>query len=176
MPRNNTTTTYVVGDVRDRLDDRLDELADRAVHDSEAAVAEEASTVEQRLVGVQWLVDEFGAEAEVTIGGLNTGEYGQLTDRVSDAQAAKVGGSESTTGASRIFFVAFGLVDAPFVDADTDFEATVREVRELPPQTTQWLEHVIDEATVPSDPGNSFSERVQARSRSGNATESPEQH
>jgi len=177
MPR--TTHTYAVGDERDRVDVRLDELADQVARAGAGSGAyddavEEASTLEEHLVALEWLVDEYGADAEVTIGGLTTGEYAEATDRVVDAQSTQVGGPDSSTGVGRVFFVASGLVDAPFLDA-TDIESKADVVSGLPPQVTTWLEAEIDEATLPADPGNSFAERVQARSTSETNSEPPEQ-
>lgn len=177
MPRD--TTTYVAGEERERIDARLDTLADTAAqHDADsdayAEAVEEASRLEQHLVALQWLVDEHGADAEVTVGGLTTGEYAQAQDRVADDQASRVGGG-STEGASRVYFVASGLVAAPFIDAENPLDKRVTAVSNLPPQVTTWLEHAIDEATVPADPGNSFKERVRARSQNANDSDSPAQ-
>lgn len=184
MPR--TTTRYDLREEAARLDARLDDFADEAADaDPDSAAyreaAEEATLVEQQLVGVRWAVDPPDDENRepyeaVVLGGLSTGEYARVTDRLDAARQERVGygpDGGSMEGAGRVFFAAAGLVEAPFLDADADFEATARAVNDLPPQFTRWLEARVDDLTTPeTDVGNGFEERVAAR-RSDPARNSP---
>jgi len=162
------THTIRLGDARDRLDARLDDLAAQ-VEDPDAPpreVLEEAQAIEsQRLPGVMWGIEEYGADAEVTIGELSHGEMAEVTDRVSGAQAEQIGGADGVSGAATTFFVAAGLVDAPFIrDRCPDIETAAPTVADdLHPQFVAWLESEIDDVTS-VDPGNvtPFAERVTA--------------
>lgn len=164
MPRN--TTTLQLGDALDDLNNRLDELAERTVdetrdtaddqrEDIEATMQHAGGTVERYRDGVSWAVDEYGADATVTIGGLTTGEYGRVEDRAADASREKGGGS--TEGIVRVFQIAAGLEDAPFVDAGAGFEERAAAVRELPPQLAEWLQSKVNEQGSLGGNGKSFS-------------------
>jgi len=161
-----TTATYTLGDEQDQLDARLDDLADRAADGED--VIEEAQEAESHLAGVLWGIQEYGADAEVTVGGLTTGEMAEVRDRTAAArnEAAQFGGHGQVDGAASTFFVAAGVLDAPFVDGDASVDALTSVVAsELHPQFTQWLEAKVDEETS-VDAGNvtPFAERVAARS------------
>lgn len=182
MPRN--TTTITLADELDRLDARLDALAaevgelesdldtvieEMATGDAAGygdAVEEAIRIQESFLPGVNYLVEEYGDEATVTVGGLTAGDRGRVQDRTAAAKAQRVGwsaggGGGSTAGLWSIFYVAAGVVDAPFVDGDGGFEAHVRAVREQPPQVVDWLENRVDARTgLEYDLGNSFADRV----------------
>lgn len=184
MPR--TTRTYDLQDEADRLDDELDALAEEAADaDPESAAREEAAAeamlVEQQFVGVRWALDPPADETrepyeEVTLGALTTGEYARVTDRLDAARQERVGfgpDGGAMEGAGRVFFAAAGLVDAPFVDADADFEAKAQAVNDLPPQFTRWLEARVDDLTTPDvDVGNGFEARLAAK-QSDQARNSP---
>lgn len=166
MPRK--TETYRLQDVAQGLDQRLDNLADKVAkagddEDTSESV-QEARQLEGHLAGIQWAIDEYGADAEITLGALTTGEYARVSDYTTDAANEQVGGPTSVEGASQIFFVAAGLVDAPFVDDSAGFEDRCAAVRGLPPQITRWLESQVDELTTPDvDLGNGFEARVAER-------------
>jgi len=163
------THTIRLDDARDRLDARLDELAAQVADpdDPPREVVEEAQAIEsQRLPGVLWGIDQYRADAEVTIGELSHGEMAEVTDRVSDAQAEQIGGADGVSGAATTFFVAAGLVDAPFLDDPYPSIKTAAPVvaNDLHPQFVAWLESEIDSVTS-VDPGNvtPFAERVAAK-------------
>ena len=166
------THTIRLGDARDRLDNRLDELADRtaaADGDPPTAVLEEATAIEtKRLPGVLWGLQEFGAEAAVEIAALSHGDMAEVTDRIAGASAEQFGHG-GVDGAATTFFVAAGLVDAPFLEErNPSIEAAAPIVGgRLQPQFVQWLEHEID-ARTSIDSGNvtPFAERVAARETS----------
>jgi len=185
-----TTTTYDLASERERLDERLDELAERETqisrdHDAVTIhvdgstsvdgddppkelqeLRQEASEVANQLAGVAWALDEYGPEAEVTLGDPDTGDMANVTDRSLDAKRSQIGRGDnpSVVGVQQVFYVAAGVIDAPFVDKSAGFEDTVRAVRGLKPQFTGWLESRIDDLSEPEvDLGNDYSERVQAK-------------
>ncbi|MFC7044300.1 hypothetical protein ACFQH6_20715 [Halobacteriaceae archaeon GCM10025711] len=108
----------------------------------------------------------------MTLGALRTDEFALVEDHTKDVQDAKVGG-RNVDGAGRKFFVAAGLLDAPFLDEDAGFEARARAVGQQPMQVTEWLEHRINELSTPDvDFRNGFGERVAAK-RQEQATSPP---
>lgn len=174
------TETYHVGDELDRLDDRLDDLADATTE------AEPGSSERERLVsdgavanahlnGLQWVAAEYGRDAEIVLGGLNKGEQAEVYDRADAAGTEVVGvGETGTDGVKSVFRTAMGLVDGPFVDADAGFERRIQVVRnDLPVELCRWIEDEVNDLTTVGggDEGNStpFAERLAARS--GSASE-----
>jgi hypothetical protein len=107
-------------------------------------------------------------EVTITLGGLTAGEHARVTDRAGDAQAEKsrtvVGGGRqggSVEGASRVFYCAAGLVDAPFVDRGAGFEEKCEAVREVHPGLMVWMESRIDDVNTPSEElGNGWGDRL----------------
>lgn len=180
MPR--TTRTLNLQSEAERIDKKLDDLAGRLSEikddlgedeevdnvDEAAEIIEKAQTLEQHLVGLDWALNPPEDEAftsceEVTIGALTTGEYGEWTDRVSDAQQEKVGfmqGGGNVNGPAQVFFVATGLVDADFLGEQKDFTGKASRVNQLAPQFTAYLEDQIDELTTPKTDFRSFAERM----------------
>ena len=160
-----------------RLDERLDDLADEAAEtDSDTQEYEDlrakARMVEQKLVGVKWALNPDSDEQrtptrEVTIGEVLTGDYAQVEDRSRDVQRQRVGRGEdsSVSGAQRVFFVAAGLQAADFLDAGADFEAKANAVNQLAPQFTTYLEDRIDELSTPDVDVGNFEERVADRTK-----------
>lgn len=159
-------TTYTIRDERDRIDEQLDELAEKAASaDDERTIQrfqQQAAELQHQLNGLDQLIDEYGPEATVTVEGLTTGGYAQVQDDIAQGTAP----GESSPGARRNMIVGTGLVDAPFLE-DTDADdrtATLARVAELPIGVTLWLEDRIDEETT-GDKGNSksFAERVREK-------------
>lgn len=174
--------TYVLGEVADRLDARLDELADTVSDeqpddDSDATEAyqeavQEARDVDQHYKGVLWAVEQWGADAEVVLAPLATGAHAQVLDYSMDLKQNQVGGPDSIQGSRRLFFVAAGLEDAPFLDGGEDIEARVGELSGLPNQFTGWLHSEVDDISSPDVEGNGFAERLQARNDPTNSSDS----
>lgn len=169
----------------ERLDDRLDELAEivaEADEDSvehEEAVLEAAQIEGQFLPGLDWAFSEY-ENSTVRLGGLTTGERGRVLDRVEQARQQKVGfqqGDAPAEGLATPFWCAAGVEEAPFLDSGDDYEAKVRAIRYLPPQFTAWLEYRIDDlTTLDHETGNSFEERVEAKKRqNGRNSSTPSQ-
>jgi hypothetical protein len=138
--------TLRLGDERDRLDSRLDELADQIVNaDEPAALRQVASQVETRLSGLAYLVDEYGADATVTVRGLTAGEYARVEDRLAAMRAEA--SADSVPGAQTNLFAAAGLVDAPFADDCDDLDAALAVVADQPVGVAKWLYAQVDDRT-----------------------------
>lgn len=166
--------TFVLGDERDRLDDRLDELADEFVEMGEnnplrPRHAAEADEVENHLDALDWACEALGAEEEVVVRGLSAGEHARVVDWVDEHMRGGGPGSRQNV------LVAAGLVDAPFLDVESDGDAesddagpsiedALPAVASLPPGFRDWLQSCVDDLTTVSE-GNSqsFDERIRAR-------------
>lgn len=158
--------TIVLGEARDRLDERLDALADRAA-DGEGVV-DDATDAEHHHQAVTALCDEYGADAEIRVQGLTAGDYARVEDRLANSP-------NSGPGSSRTLTTAAALQAAPFLDErDADprsLEETAPVVADLPPTVVRWLHHVADDlTTVGADEGNSFERRVRDRMSAAEST------
>jgi hypothetical protein len=181
MPR--TTKTYDLQEEEERIDEELDRAADEAaeaddgtqVHQKAVARGER---LERELAGVQWALypdEEEDREPyeEVTLGALNAREYGEIGDRVKTAMNKSAGyGSDltSTDGVAQIFFVAGGLVDAPFIGEEAGFEQKAQAVGDLAPQFATYLQERVDELSTPDVEGNGFAQRVAERESTAPST------
>lgn len=148
------TETYDLNDEVQRLADRIDEL-DAVLEDVDDGnpaaepLQNERVGLETALEGVRWARDDaFDADyapqwdeatGEITLGGLTAGEFGSLEDDIG------TGGGGS--GAARIYQVAKGTVDAPYVDGSMDDDEQIGAVSQLPVSYTKWAEARIDELT-----------------------------
>ena len=162
------TATIDLAEEVDRLDDRLDDLADEAASIAEdnphmSVVERMAETVDSRRRGVTWALETWDVDA-ITLSGLTGGEYAQVEDNLA-------GASGPIPGSSRIWMVARGTVDAPYV-AD-DLEATVANVADLPLDYQQWAYARINDMTTVGE-GNlsGFWQRVEERRQPEDTTES----
>ncbi|MFB6237517.1 MAG: hypothetical protein ABEH81_04015 [Halopenitus sp.] len=155
-------------DERDRLDQKLDELAD-LIHDAEQeeedapteGIRREANEVAARGRGVAHLIEEYGSDAEISVKGLNSGEYARVDDKVAEIRQNKSG---PVPGAYRNVFAAAGLVDAPFLDEDADFDDRQAAISDQPVEVTKYLEARVNDLTTVSQ-GNwtPLRERLEAR-------------
>jgi len=162
MPRQ--TKRYDLREVRDDLDDRLDELAAdvQAADGVPDTLAAEANRVERHLAGVSWAVAEY-EEPYVTVGALTAGEYAQVQDHVAEAQDHV--GDSAGMGAQQIAMAAAGVVEGPFLDEDVPegvagFAQRREAVSDLPPQFVMWLETAVDEQTTPEVEVGNFAQRL----------------
>lgn len=169
MARERTVT---LGAERERLADQHDAvLAQDGAADADA-IRYGATELAQRGAAVAGLIEEYGADAEVTVRGLTAGRYARVEDRVAthrqrrdDLQAAR--------GYHRNVYAAAGLVDAPFFDRDAaadrvgapnqerawadlatreQLDAAVAVVADQPPGVVKWLHGLVDDVT--GGPGN----------------------
>lgn len=200
MPR--TTKTFDLEEEKQRIDQKLDELADQEAEDNRAEEAEderpstpsyerqdrreEAQRLQQMLVGVNWALDPDDDEdiepiEEVTLGSLNAAEYAQVADFVSNdlkGVTDTYGERARTENTRRIIFASGGVVEAPFLDDDErkTLENKIGQVRELAPQFVYWLEQRSDDLTTPKVEGNGFAKRVGEKLTTKTpSTPSPEQ-
>lgn len=148
--------TRVLGEELERLDERLDELTERLDNaDADTASAQvirsAANDIDTQGGAVAYLVEEYGADATITVRGLAAGEYARVEDRTA-AMRAEADGVGSLPGSSRNVFVAAGLVDAPFYEGDPDdLDAKLAEVTSQPVGVVTYLEALINDLTTVSE-------------------------
>ncbi|KZX49299.1 hypothetical protein [Haloarcula sp. K1] len=134
------TDTYDLADEAERLKEECRETAEKlAPLDAENPAAprlqRRGNQLQSQLDGVRWARSEWDVDA-VTLGGLTGGEYGHVEDELPAA-----GGS----GARRVYYVAKGTVDAPYLDDDMDFDARIAAASDLPIGFLRWAEARIDD-------------------------------
>lgn len=155
--------------VRDRLADLGDDAPERQRY------VRELDDIEQEGAEVHWLIDGddhgfdgYGPDATVTVRGLHAGEYAEVNNRTSDANARSTS-QGGVPGTGRLIFAARGLVDAPFLGdghpyIDRTLEASNFDDRlaalagtgdgdGLPIGVQKWLEDLVNDRTV-GDRGN----------------------
>jgi len=167
------TETFHVTDVIEQIDQRQEQLADEATtsdltEEEREEIVTEGLRLDAHLNGLSWVVEEYGEDVEITLGGLNKGEQSQIHDRAAAQAETVVGvGETGTDGAKSVYRTAMGLVDAPFLPdgAQDDFDARIAVVREdLPIELCRWVEDAVNDLTTVSE-GNSptFAERLAAK-------------
>jgi len=174
MPR--TTKTYDLHEEEQRIDREMNEAADEAAEAEDGTRAHEEAMargklLERQLAGVQWALypdeeEDRDPYEEVTLGALNAREYGEIGDRVKTAKEQSAGtasGLTSMDGVQQIFFVAGGLVDAPFLPENANFEQKSQAVGDLSPQFAAYLQQQVDDLSTPDVQGNGFAQRVAER-------------
>jgi len=147
------TETYDFDEEEQRLEDKIEELDDVLDDVDDADIQQrfetERTQLQTHLEGVRWARDE-AHDAEyapmwdedvdaVELGGLTGGEFGALEDDVGEHG----GGS----GAVRVYQVAKGTVDAPYVDDSMDDDQLVATVSNLPVAYLKWAQNRIDALT-----------------------------
>lgn len=155
--------------VRETLDDLDDDAPERQRY------IRELDDIEQEGAELLWLIDGddhgfdgYGPDAEVTVRGLHAGEYAEVNNRTSDANARSTSRG-GVPGTGRLIFAARGLVDAPFLNGghpyigrnldpnnfDDRLEALAGsgDGDGLPIGVQKWLEDLVNDRTV-GDRGN----------------------
>jgi hypothetical protein len=102
----------------DRLQTVRSELADIRGHEEALA----------------WAVEEFGADAEITLSATTTGDRSRVLDTLRNSTVGSFG-SEKVTD----WLLAASIDAAPWQDPDDSLLQRGRLVESLPPAFTQWL-------------------------------------
>jgi hypothetical protein len=145
--------TYTLAAALDTIEDRVNELKERIDdleaqrdNDDEADVGEdlvearnEKDAAENKRDALQWAVNEFGEDAELTLEAYTTKTRSRTIDTF---RAQTVGaGSEELND----WLVAAGVADAPWMDDGADLQERADVVGELPPALTDWIEGELDD-------------------------------
>jgi hypothetical protein len=160
----------------ERLEQEREELAEQLApldDDNPAAqrLAQRGEDIDVNLKGLRWARDDAHKSDDdsdgvpvwdepvdgVTLAGLTGGEYGQVEDELE-------GETGTGSGATRVYFVAKGTVDAPYVDPSAEYRQQVGAVSQLPIAFLKWAESKINDlSSVGEAEGNSFAALVQEK-------------
>jgi len=165
------TKTLSVGDAVAELEDRIDDIADTLADlDSSTeraeSLAQQAQTVEYYLDGLEWHRDSdgWGDDCTLTFGAPTAGERA-LMHRAMDDDV----GQETR----RVWWVAAGTEEAPYVVDDDDPEKALREtwdaVTDLHPAFVAWAEREIDTVATPGETGNRLRRSLRERQSDENS-------
>lgn len=161
-----------------RLEDEREELAEQLArletgNPAAEQLAEQGQTIDGHLQGLRWARDEaaddenvsvWGEDVDsITLAGLTGGEFGQVEDAVvSDTLAS--GEDRVGEGSLRVYNVAKGTVEAPYLDDEMNYEQRVGAVSQLPITFLKWAHHRIDDLTSAGGNGDeSFASLVTAK-------------
>jgi len=123
------------------------------------------------LDGLEWARDHAHEDNDVpawdadvdtvTLGGLNSGEYGALEQNLADAEAS---GDQGAAGAQRVFQVRAGTVAAPYLDAEMGESEELAAVASLPVGFVKWAcDRIDDFSTVGNGDRASFDDLVKQK-------------
>jgi hypothetical protein len=162
----------------ERLESEIDELAkqlaeispDNPAYDTLLSKGKQLDT---QLSGVEWGREEWDVD-QITLSGLTGGEFGRVEDELSDAAASRQrrGGQP---GARRVYIVAYGTDDAPYIDAGMDDDEKIAAAANLPVAYLKWAEAQINDlSTVGNENGRQSFTQLVAEKRQEQAQNSTE--
>lgn len=138
-PSRTVTLETALADVDDRiseLDDRIDDLAAEAATTDEALA--DARTHRQDATrhrqALQWAVDEFGGDAEITLEAHTTTTRSRVMDTANQQTMGSLGQSQLAD-----WMHAAGVADAPWLDGGEDLGTRADLLGALPPRLTDWI-------------------------------------
>jgi hypothetical protein len=179
-----TAETYTVEELRDELDDHMDDVAEAADEAAaegdevdEAAYESWGETLYQRAAAFDALSEAYGATARIEIAELSPGdrvEYGELlaaaTRQWEDRQGVDADGSDLRS----LYWVAAGVTDAPWLEGDETLQERAVALRSDGPPAWPAIQHlkglVTEVNAMESGNVKPFAER---RENSSEAEETP---
>jgi len=171
------TATIDLEAERDQLLEAREELAEQLawIEPSNPAydsLEDQGKRIDNRLQGVEWALDDEKDDETpvdeafdtVTLAAPTGGEFGKVEDRIADS---RVGADvEPGQGAGRVYMVAQGTVEAPYVDDAETFEAKLSATAQLPVPYLKWANDRINELmSVGNGERRSFGALVAAKRR-----------
>jgi hypothetical protein len=142
----------------DTLEEHLEELNENT--DDAAAVNSQRNRLQYFRRGVEWQADEWGEDAEVTIGALTAGEEAMMHREIPDDAGEKE---------RRLWYVAAASETAPYVE--DELSETFANVASLHPAFVEWVEGRSNALGVA---GNRSSTSSAASESSGTSTPTPD--
>lgn len=157
-PTESTTLGAALEDAerdRDDAEERVTRLEQQANDDTQedpedSEVADAIDTqhhTEDITSALDWLTNEFGEDATVTVEAFTATERARTLDTVQREVMGSVGSEER-----RQYFIAAALSEAPWLPSDVDLVEAKRITGELPPSVQDWLDELV---TNVNDLGNS---------------------
>jgi len=97
-------------------------------------LTQQGKNLESQADGLRWALRTWDVDG-VTLAGLSGGEYGHVEDEMDGGGAGK----------ARVYFVAKGTVEAPYIEEEMSFEERVGAVSQLPIGYLRWADARIDD-------------------------------
>ena len=157
--------TTTLTEALDSLDEQIESLEELLVEyeddtDEAQAVRDQQNRLTYLKRGVEWQADEWGDDAEVTVGALTAGEEAMMHREIPDGAGAKE---------RRLWYVAAATETAPYV-AD-ELSETFANVADLHPAFVEWVEARSNALGVA---GNRSSTSSMGSASSGTSTPTPD--
>ena len=131
-------------------------------HPQAGEFTERGKNIDGYLQGVRWARDDAADDENVpawsedvdgvTLAGLAGGEFGQVEDAVVSDTLAR-GEDRVGKGSLRVYNVAKGTVDAPYLTDDMDFDTRIAAASSLPITFLKWANNRIDSMTTVGNAG-----------------------
>lgn len=155
----------------ERLEDELKETAETAAglddaNPEKANLLEEGRKKDSYLQGVRWANGEWDVDG-VTLGGLTGGEFGKVEDGLREDGV-------TGNGATRVFLVESGTVEAPYIDDSMSQDERTAAVSQLPITFLKWAKAQVDDLTTVGGNGSGkrFADWYEESQSRQNSTES----
>jgi hypothetical protein len=121
---------------------------------------QQGSQLESQADGLRWALRTWDVDG-VTLAGLSGGEYGHVEDEMDGGGAGK----------ARVYFVAKGTIEAPYIGDEMSFEERVAAVADLPIGYLRWADARIDDLMgVEGNGGTRFSDLLVEARQDENST------
>ena len=157
--------TDTLGEALDSLDEQIDALEEYLADldddtDDAEAVRAQRNRLQYLRQGVEWQADEWGADAEVTLGALTAGEEAMMHREIP---------ADASEKERRLWYVAAATEAAPYVESE--LSETFANVAGLHPAFAEWVEARSNALGVA---GNRSSTSSTASESSGTSTTTPD--
>lgn len=134
------STTVVLADALDDLEQRVATLDE---DDPEYRAARNQRDA------LSWAVEEFGANAEVTLAAYTAATRARVEDALRSSVVGDIG-----SGRTQLWLAAAGVDDAPWLSAGDDLATAADVTGQLPPALVDWLQAQLDDLNDLGDEGN----------------------
>jgi len=144
-PTRTVTLEQALADVDERLaglDDRLDKLEDDADATDQAigeARADRRDAARER-DALQWAIEEFGGEAEITLEAHTTTTRSRVLDTANQRTMGSLGQSQLAD-----WLHAAGVVKAPWLEGGEDLQERHALLGALPPALADWIGRQLED-------------------------------
>jgi len=133
------TEHYDFREELDRVEAAMEDIAETLAPLDEdnplvPTLTKQGKTLESQAEGLRWALRTWDVDG-VTLAGLSGGEYGHVEDEMDGGGAGK----------ARVYFVAKGTVEAPYVSDELSFAERVAAVADLHIGYLRWADARIDD-------------------------------
>jgi len=125
-----------------RLDERIDELEadDEATDQALAEARQERSNAAKQRDALSWAIDEFGADAELTLEAFTANSRARVLDTLQRATVGQVGSEQA-----RNWLIAGSITDAPWLEGGENLRERAEIADAVPPALLDWLDDELED-------------------------------